>query len=102
MNRVYITTVGPIMENLAQITVSDDYENDTFCIDYKELESAKEDGRVVPSLGQRNVLDLIYNNGGTDSVDILQAAVMNGSPVTIDGEDIPADVLKAVFNAPTP
>jgi len=102
MNVVEVTIRGPIMENLAEIIVSDEFQNDVFCVDYADVERAKDQGQVNAAVAHRELLDLIYDNGGSDTVDILQTAAMNGSPVNIDGETVSSDILRSVFNAPKP
>ena len=81
MNRVEILTEGPISEGLGRVVVADDYANDTFTIDYADLDKAKAEG-------QRSVLDLVVDNSGEGAIDILSAAVTNGSPVTLDGAGV--------------
>lgn len=102
MNIVEVTIRGPVNKNLAEIIVSDDFQNDVFCVDYTTVEKARAAGKTDTAITHRELLDLIYNNGGSDAIDILQAAAMNGSPVNIDGETISFEVLRSIFNAPKP
>lgn len=97
MNRVEITVRGPIMEDLAGITVADHFQEDQFCVDYADIRDYPNPHDI-----QCGVLEIIFNNGGPAAIDILQAAITNGSPVYIDGENVPDNVLRSVFNSPKP
>lgn len=94
MNRVEIVTNGPVMENLCQVTVSDDYANETFHLDNAEVEEARKNG-------QSDLVGLIAENAG-DGNDILRAALTNGSPVTLDGDDLSLDTLRLAMGGEAP
>lgn len=102
MNIAEVTTRGPIMENLAEVIVSDDFQTETFFIDYADLEKAQSAGAPIPAFGHRDVLELIYNNGGSITVNILQAAAANEVTVNLDGDPVSGEVLRSVFNGPKP
>jgi hypothetical protein len=90
MNRVEITTEGPLMENLARITISDAFANDVFHVDFSELAAARAEEA-------HRVLDLIAENCGSSSIDIIDAAITNESPVYLDGEDVSIEDLGKSF-----
>jgi hypothetical protein len=81
MNRVEIAVRAPIMENLAEITISDDHDKDVFTIDNADVESARAEGTV-------DLLELVLENASQRGIDIVAAARMNGSPVHMDGADV--------------
>jgi hypothetical protein len=89
MNSVNIRIEGPVMENLGRVTIADDYDSDSFHVDFADVETAR-------SAGLASVLDLVVENCGSGA-DILEAAIQNGSPVSLDDEAVPVDVLRRAF-----
>lgn len=92
MNRVTVETAGPVMENLCRIEVADDYDSDTFYLDNADVETAREYGKA-------DLLALIAENSGT-ARNILEAALVNESPVSLDDEEVDQAVLKDALTEP--
>lgn len=94
MNRVEISVRGPVMENLAEIIISDDHDNEVIHLDNSEVESARAEGPV-------SLLELILENATQRGIDIVAAARINGSPVHMDGADVDQRHLHDAFEVRT-
>lgn len=95
MNQVSVTLTGPIMENLCRVDVEDQYANASVHLDQADVEAMQAEG---PS----SVMGLIVENIDSDGIDILSAAVTNGSPVDLDGQDFRLDELAILLKSPGP
>lgn len=91
MKIVNVTFNGPIMENLCSVTISDGVADCQFHLDNEEVENARETG---PS----DLLYLVVENMDSDGLDILNAAVENGSRVIVDGADFPVARLRSALS----
>lgn len=98
MNRVTIEACGPGAFELAHVVIADEHARDEFNIDHADLAAAEE-------RGVGDVLDLLLDNCGSAGFDIVKAAAANGTPVSLNGEDVPESVLRDVLedeSAPAP
>lgn len=93
MNRIEITTNGPVKENLNLVRVADDYENDSLHLDHADVVKAAEDGTL---------LALIAENIGEKGRSILSDAVTNSSPVSLDDQDVDLAALVIAMGMATP
>ena len=98
MTRVDIDFEGPVMEGLCTVTVTDPADSDEFHLDHADVEAARASGPQAAA----ELLGLVLENCGTATGDMLRAALVNGSPVAVDGEDVPHDVVRAALGAPAP
>lgn len=97
MNRIEVTTNGSVMEGLNLLRVADDYANDSVYVNHAEVEQAQAAGPQDVDAGHQAILELVVENIGETGFDILQSAVTNGSPVSIDGADVtPAVAARAL------
>lgn len=95
MNHVNVTLTGPVMENLYRVDVEDQYANASVHLDQADIEAMQAEG---PS----SVMGLVVENIDGAGIDILSAAVANGSPVSIDGEDFSLEDLAVLLKPPAP
>jgi hypothetical protein len=94
MSQVEIEVAGPIMENLARIEVWDREASDSVHVDYADYEKAR-------SEGVQEILTLIIENSNSVIYDILDAAIVNGTAVTLDGGPVDLVTLAAAFERDT-
>lgn len=87
MTPVEITLNGPVMENLCSVEIKGGEAGCDFHLDNEEVEEARE-------AGQSDLVSLIVDNMDSDGLDILNAAVADGSPVRLEGAEVPHDVLR--------
>lgn len=78
------------MENLARITVTDREASDSLHLDWADVQEAEK-------AGMHDILSLIIENAQSTIYDILDAAVVNGTPLTVDGKPVELDVLATAF-----
>ncbi len=98
MTRVEIVFEGPVMDNLCRVTVWDAADEDEFHLDQADVEAARAQGTAANGA----LLALVLDNCNPATGDMLRAALMNDSPVAVDGEDVPHDVVREALGAPAP
>jgi len=94
VSQVEVEIEGPVMENLARVTVTDREASDSLHLDWADVEEAEK-------AGVHEILRLIIENAQSTIYDILDAAVVNGTPLTVDGKPVDLDVLATAFDKDT-
>lgn len=82
------------MENLARITVTDREASDSLHLDWADVEAAEKSG-------MQEVLGLIIENAQSTIYDILDAAVVNGTTLIVEGKPVEISVLASAFEKDT-
>ncbi|MGY3581825.1 hypothetical protein ACVIGB_000104 [Bradyrhizobium sp. USDA 4341] len=93
MNRIEITTNGPIKGKLNLLRVADDYENSSVELDHETVERALQEGRL---------LKLLADSLDSAGQQILRDAVVTGAPVTLDDADVDLATLASALGIDPP
>lgn len=95
MNTVEIDITTPDHENLVVVTIEDQYDKDHIHVDFAEIDAARVQG-------PQQLLETILNYAGGNAIDILRAALQNGSPVNLEGQEISSDIIENAVSSPSP